>query len=71
MLKYNNSEYIGRQIQLYPGDTISKWGVIEGVDDLGFTIKITKVNGTRYNDFQEGKTYFLNHAKNITFMFVD
>lgn len=72
MFQYEKSNYIGRKIQLYPSDTISKWGVIEDIDDLGFTIKITKVNKTNYQcGFEEGDIRFINHSSNICFNFID
>lgn len=33
-MKYNKENYIGKEIQLYPGDTYKKCGFIENVDDL-------------------------------------
>ncbi len=36
-MKYNKDEYIGKEIQLYPGNTYKKWGIIKDVDDLGWT----------------------------------
>ena len=72
MFQYEKSNYIGKKIQLFPGDTVSKWGVIEDVDDLGFTIRLTKLAKSNYDcGFEEGATYFFNHSKNITFKFVD
>ena len=72
MYQYEKSNYVGRTVQLYPGDSVSKWGVIENVDDLGFTIRVTKVAKSNYDcGFDTGATYFINHSKNLIFKFID
>lgn len=72
MYKYEKENYVGRKIQLFPGDSVSKWGIIENVDDLGFTIRITKVESANYrHGYSEGETYFINHSSNIIFKFMD
>lgn len=68
-MKYVKEDYVGKQIQLYPGDSVSKWGEILNVDDLGWTIKITKVN--KENDpYNVGDVIFISHSKNFTFTFM-
>ena len=62
MYQYEKEKYIGRKIQLFPCDTISKWG----------TIKLTQIQPSDYkHGFNECKTYFINHSSNITFKFMD
>lgn len=68
-MKYAKENYVGKSIQLYPGDTVSKWGTILNVDDLGWTIKITKINSPRY-DYNVGDVIFISHSKNFTFKFM-
>ena len=46
-----------------------KKGIIKNVDDLGFTILITEAE--RESGYRVGGTYFYNHAKNLTFLFLD
>lgn len=73
-MKYDATKYIGKSIQLYPGDTVSKYGKIVDLDDLGWTIKIMRVGNSRgYRDysFEEGETYFISHSKNLTFRFIE
>lgn len=73
-MKYDATKYIGKSIQLYPGDTVSKYGKIVDLDDLGWTIKIMRVSnsrGYRDNSFEEGETYFISHSKNLTFRFIE
>lgn len=66
-MKYDKSQYVGKEIRLYPGDTYSKWGIIENVDDLGWTIRITK---SYAQNWAEGKIVFISHSKEFIFNFV-
>lgn len=68
-MEYNKENYKGRRIILFPGDTYMKKGIIKDVDDLGFTVLITKAN--ERSSYVAGRTYFLNHATNLTFLFLD
>lgn len=68
-MEYNKENYVGRKIWLFPNDTYSKKGVIKDVDDLGFTILITEAD--EMSSYAVGRTYFFNHANNLTFFFLD
>jgi len=68
-MEYNKENYKGRRIILFPGDTYMKKGIIKDVDDLGFTVLITEAN--ERSSYVAGRTYFLNHATNLTFLFLD
>ena len=65
-MKYYPGYYVDKQIRLYPSDTYAKYGIITRVDDLGWTIKITKSN---CKDFKVGQEYFISHSKNFIFEF--
>ena len=60
------SNYIGKRIRLYPADTYTKYGIIQNIDEYGWTIKITE---SRCPSFEAGKEYFISHSKNFTFAF--
>lgn len=65
---YDKQNYIGKSIQLYPGDTVKKYGKILNVDDLGWTIEITNIN--RCNDtytYTVGDVIFISHSKPFTY----
>lgn len=68
-MEYNKENYKGRRIILFPNDTYMKKGIIKDVDDLGFTVLITKAN--EMSSYVVGRTYFFNHATNLTFLFID
>lgn len=68
-MEYNKENYKGRRIWLFPNDTYIKKGIIRNIDDLGFTILITEAD--ERSSYVVGKTYFFNHATNLTFFFLD
>lgn len=68
-MEYNKENYKGRKIRLFPGDTYMKKGIITNVDDLGFTVLITEASDNSY--YRVGCAYFFNHAKPLTFCFLD
>jgi hypothetical protein len=61
------SELIGKEVQLYPGDTYSKYGIIEDWNEQGILIKITN---SKSEAFKVGKIYYLSHSKNLNFKVV-
>ena len=67
-MKYVKENYVGKTIQLYPGDTYSKWGEILDVDDLGWTIKITKSEDKR--DYCLESVHFISHSTEFHFKFM-
>lgn len=67
-MKYYAGHYVNKQIRLYPSDTYAKYGIITRVDDLGWTIKITRSN---CKDFVVGQEYFISHSKNFIFEFMN
>ena len=46
-----------------------KKGIIKNIDDLGFTILIT--DAEKESGYAVGRTYFINHASHIKFLFLD
>lgn len=66
-MKYNAENYVSKNIRLYPGDTDAKYGIIQNVDDLGWTIKITE---SKSKHFVVGQEYFISHSKNLIFEFL-
>ena len=60
----------GRQIKLYPGDSIKKWGEITHATTQGVLIVILKVKKGSWSDssYEEGKEYFIPW-NNLSFAF--
>ena len=66
-MMYDKQNYIGKSIQLYPGDTVKKYGEIINVDDLGWTIKITHINSYNYTTYTVGDVIFISHSHSFTY----
>tara|TARA_B100000674_G_scaffold267081_1_gene220462 strand:+ start:515 stop:742 length:228 start_codon:yes stop_codon:yes gene_type:complete len=60
----------GRQIKLYPGDSVKKWGEITHATTQGVLVLILKVNKGSWSDssYEEGKEYFIPW-NNLSFAF--
>ena len=65
-----NLDLEGRQIKLYPGDTVSKWGEITHATTQGVLVLILKVqrNHRINTSYEEGKEYFIPW-NNLSFAF--
>ena len=65
-----NLDLEGRQIKLYPGDTVSKWGEITHATAEGVLVRILKVknNNRTYTSYTEGTEYFIPW-NNLSFAF--
>lgn len=70
-MKYNKENYIRKEIQLYPSDTYKKWGIIENVDDLGWTIIITDMQENYNSPYKIGDRVFISHSKSFSFRFLE
>lgn len=66
-IDYDRSEWMGKEVQIYPGDTRSKWGKIVDMNAHGVTFLITKYNGTD-GDWVVGKHKFISYSSKLTFM---
>ncbi len=66
-MSFNGSNYVGRKIELYPEKPETKYGIIEDVDDLGFTIRITEALNCacKKNDI-----IFISHSSELDFKFL-
>ena len=67
-----NLDIEGRSIQLFPGDSVSKWGVINHSTVEGIIVYITAVRkGTwSHAGYNEGQEYFIPWSK-LTFTFAE
>ena len=71
VMKYNKANYIGKEIQLYPGDTYKKYWIIENVDDLGWTIRITDMQEDYSSSYKIGDRVFVSYSKPFNFRFLE
>ena len=56
---------IGKEVNLYPGDTHKKRAIIKEVDDTGVLFKITYYSGDNYQ-YEVGKLYFISHQSKLS-----
>lgn len=67
---YSKSEWMGKEVQIYPGDTRSKWGKIVDMNEHGVTFLITRYNGND-GDWQVGKRTFVSYSSKLSFREID
>ena len=59
-------KFIGKEVQLYPGDTYYKYVEIVDVDDVGTLVRTVSCH-KEATGFVPGKEVFIPHAKGIMF----
>lgn len=55
--------FIGKEVRIYPGDTISKRGIVKEVDEGGILIEITFENSKNYSHgsgYEVGKMRYMS-----------
>jgi len=55
--------FLDKDVQIYPGDTDSKFGKVVAVDELGVTFKITRSNSSQYT---VGKLHFIGVGSRLS-----
>lgn len=58
--------YLCKEVQLYPNDNISKYGIIEDINSHGIIIKITEVDMPSVS-YKVGDVTFISFMNNLTF----
>lgn len=53
--------FLNKEVQIFPGDTYKKCGIVKEVDDVGVTILITYYSGSD-NNFEVGKLHYFSHT---------
>lgn len=57
-------DLIGKELQIYPGDTQEKFGILEEISSEGYLFKITKSETRVYS---EGDIVFFSHGNDMSF----
>ena len=65
--KYMNDEFLNKEVQIYPGDTYSKQGIVRDINNAGVVFEITKSEAHQYT---VGKLYFISWAANLCFKII-
>ncbi len=61
-------DLIGKVVQIYPGDTYSKWGRIIEISDSGILFEITDADD-RCTGYTVGSYRFIAYSANLTFKY--
>ena len=64
MDKVYKEHLIGQEVQIYPGDTDYKFGLIRDIDDNGVLFEITR---SKDRNFRPGKLMFISFSARLTF----
>lgn len=65
--KFMEHEFLGKEVQIYPGDTYKKKGIVRDINSAGVVFEITM---TEANNYTVGKLHFISWAANLTFRLV-
>jgi hypothetical protein len=57
-----------KTVQLFPGDTYTKFGTVIDINEVGVTFSITKSNSS---DYVVGGVYFIAFSANLKFALVE
>ena len=55
--------FLNEQVQIYPGDTHTKYGIVRAINDQGVVFEITV--GTEF--YREGDLHFIAYSANLKF----
>ncbi len=62
--------YLGKEVQLYPNDSVAKYGIIEDINPHGIVIKITEVD-IPLATYKVGSVIFLSFTDKLIFKLRD
>jgi hypothetical protein len=65
--KYMDDEFLGKEVQIYPGDTNKKKGIVRDINQAGVVFEITMSEARNYT---VGKLHFISWAANLSFKLV-
>ena len=66
---YMKKTFLNKEVQIYPGDTYPKYGIVKDINPAGVIFKITESN-EKYN-FVPGTIRFISWAHNLNFTLVE
>ena len=58
---------VGKTVQIYPGDSNAKFGIIEEITDAGVLFKITKADGRAKDQYTVGSLHFIAWSARLSF----
>lgn len=62
------SDIIGKEVYIYPGDTIKKKGIVQEINQFGILFKITWTDDcSTFKQYEVDKLHFISHSTNLNF----
>ena len=58
-------DFIGKEVQIYPGDTHSKFGIVTDITEQGVVFKITEADVK--SDYRKGDIVFIAFSNKLNF----
>ena len=65
--KFMEHEFMGKEVQIYPGDTYKKKGIVRDINNAGVVFEITASEQSQYT---VGKLHFISWSANLCFKLV-
>ena len=62
-------DLVGKEVQIYPGDTYKKWGRIININDNGVLFLITKSDYGCSDSYEVGSYRFISYSANLNFKY--
>lgn len=57
-------DLVGKEVQIYPGDTYKKWGIVLEVNDNGMLFEITRAESGAPS-YSPGSIRFISYSANL------
>lgn len=57
--------FLGKEVQIYPGDSHSKFGIVTDITEQGVVFKITEASGL--TEYKRGDIVFIAFSSRLTF----
>lgn len=63
-------DLVGREVQIYPGDTYKKWGIVLEVNDHGILFEITQADKDA-TAYKPGSIRFIAYSANLNIAYYE
>jgi hypothetical protein len=67
-MDFMKKKFLNKEVQIYPGDTYYKYGIVRDINEAGAVFEITRTNADNYTC---GSLHFISWAANLSFKMVD
>lgn len=67
-MEFMKKKFLNKEVQIYPGDTYYKYGIVRDINEGGVVFEITKSNA---NDYTPGALIFIAWSARLMFELVN